>query len=528
MDGQENWEKDDIAEQIRKALCTAFEMKDFNQLNQAIGSTVDSALEEARQQFERYRARAGRDSEEPVDSQSARWAEDETAGSGARWAGDETAGSAARGGAAGASRTENDWRHGTRKPGDTGRYTYGDGGFFGGAANGMYGSGSYAENAGQQGRGGGGPSASAGPAAQGSAGAALRSMDFRVNWKGRISGIFMSLAGGIGASVFGLLTLLFFCCSLLVIDSAFGWGMTLFLALVTVGFGTMLGLGVARSERVHRLKAYLAEVRRIGRPYCETGRLGQAVGRGADFVKKDLQKILSAGMLPDARLAEDGSYLLMDMQTYEQYRAAQESYEERKEEEETRREKEEARREKEDAARASGKAETEKRRGEGGADGQSVDAAVGAAILHGEEQMELLDQMRRSLPEGAMTDKLLRLDRVLERLFETLRKYPDQLDELERFMEYYLPTTVKLVTAYRDFSEVEFPGENLTNAKREIEETMDTINGAFEKLLDDMYEDTAFDVMTDASVLQSILKREGLTESDFEMKEKDEKEGSGE
>ena len=44
---------------------------------------------------------------------------------------------------------------------------------------------------------------------------------------------------------------------------------------------------------------------------------------------------------------------------------------------------------------------------------------------------------------------------------------------------------------------------------------MDTINGAFEKLLDDMYEDTAFDVMTDASVLQTILKREGLTEGDF-------------
>ena len=131
--------------------------------------------------------------------------------------------------------------------------------------------------------------------------------------------------------------------------------------------------------------------------------------------------------------------------------------------------------------------------------------------------MAKLDGLREALPQSCeMTGKLLRLDQILERLFGTLRKYPDQLDELERFMEYYLPTTVKLVKAYQEFTAVEFPGDNIKKAKTEIEATMDTINGAFEKLLDDMYEDTAFDVMTDASVLQTMLAREGLTEKDFQ------------
>ena len=239
------------------------------------------------------------------------------------------------------------------------------------------------------------------------------------------------------------------------------------------------------------------------------------IGRGADFVKKDLRKILSAGMLPDARLAEDGSYLLMDHESYRQYQAAQESFRARQEEQERQSRSQNA---------EGGAKESEKKNAAGRPAGASGDAQIDAAILRGEEQMELLDQMRRSMPESEMTGKLLRLDRILERLFETLRKYPDQLDELEKFMEYYLPTTVKLVTAYKEFSEVEFPGDNITNAKKEIEETMDTINGAFEKLLDDMYEDTAFDVMTDASVLQSMLKREGLTESDFQMDQRPGKE----
>ena len=58
-------------------------------------------------------------------------------------------------------------------------------------------------------------------------------------------------------------------------------------------------------------------------------------------------------------------------------------------------------------------------------------------------------------------------------------------------------------------------GENIKTAKEEIEKTLDTINDAFETLLDDLYQDTAFDVTTDASVLQAMLEKEGLTGSDF-------------
>ena len=114
-----------------------------------------------------------------------------------------------------------------------------------------------------------------------------------------------------------------------------------------------------------------------------------------------------------------------------------------------------------------------------------------------------------------MRDKLLRLKAVLLHLFETLEKHPEQLDEMEKFMEYYLPTTVKMAETYREFAAVRFPGENIKEAKTEILQAMDTINGAFEKLLDDLDEDAAFDVITDASVLKSMLAREGMTEGDF-------------
>ncbi len=189
------------------------------------------------------------------------------------------------------------------------------------------------------------------------------------------------------------------------------------------------------------------------------------------------------GMLPDARMDEQNSWLMLDEETYRQYELSQQSQLQRQEEEKRRESKEES--------------------------------ALDIAIRQGEEYIKILDKLHESMPKEPVREKLLRLDAILERLFETLKKHPEQLDELEKFMEYYLPTTVKLVSTYQEFAFVEFPGDNIKGAKIEIEQTLDTINEAFEKLLDDMYEDTAFDVITDASVLQTMLAREGMSKSDF-------------
>ena len=62
-------------------------------------------------------------------------------------------------------------------------------------------------------------------------------------------------------------------------------------------------------------------------------------------------------------------------------------------------------------------------------------------------------------------------------------------------------------------------GENITNGKGEIEKTLDTLNVAFEKLLDSLFEDTAWDVATDISVLHTMLAQEGLTESGMKAKD---------
>ena len=58
-------------------------------------------------------------------------------------------------------------------------------------------------------------------------------------------------------------------------------------------------------------------------------------------------------------------------------------------------------------------------------------------------------------------------------------------------------------------------GETIQASKKEIDATLDTLNLAFEKLLDSVFQDTAMDVSSDISVLQTLLAQEGLTGDDF-------------
>ena len=84
-------------------------------------------------------------------------------------------------------------------------------------------------------------------------------------------------------------------------------------------------------------------------------------------------------------------------------------------------------------------------------------------------------------------------------------------------MKYYLPTTIKLLDSYEKLTEEELSGQhpdqltNIAKSKKEIEDTLDTLNLAFAKLFDNLYQDTSMDITADISVLHTLLAQEGLT-----------------
>ena len=88
-------------------------------------------------------------------------------------------------------------------------------------------------------------------------------------------------------------------------------------------------------------------------------------------------------------------------------------------------------------------------------------------------------------------------------------------EDMKKLMDYYLPMTVKLLNAYADMDRQPVQGETIRKSKQEIDATLDTLNAAFEKLLDSIFKATALDVSSDITVLNTLLAQEGLTDDEL-------------
>jgi len=138
-------------------------------------------------------------------------------------------------------------------------------------------------------------------------------------------------------------------------------------------------------------------------------------------------------------------------------------------------------------------------------------AELNKAVSEGEHFISLIRQANDEIPGEAVSEKLNRLENITQRIFEHIKRHPAQLRDIRRFMGYYLPTATKLVHVYCELDKQPVSGENIASAKADIEKSLDTVNQAFEKLLDDLFVHTALDVSSDITVLEAMLAQEGLT-----------------
>ena len=101
------------------------------------------------------------------------------------------------------------------------------------------------------------------------------------------------------------------------------------------------------------------------------------------------------------------------------------------------------------------------------------------------------------------------MESVVSMIFHEVDVNPEQADKLGLFLNYYLPTTEKLLEAYIDLDEKEIKGNSLQKAQKEIELSLDTINDSFEKLLDKFYQEKELDIASDITAMEVIIKQEG-------------------
>ena len=301
------------------------------------------------------------------------------------------------------------------------------------------------------------------------------------NTGGRMKGMMLAISGGILASGMGLGTLVLSVFGTVGHMSSLVLGGTCFLAAgALAGVGLLTG-GIKKLGKLERFQKYIGTLGT--HTYCNFEQLSAAVGKPVKFVKKDVKKMISDGWFRQGHIDAQETCLITSNETYQQYTQTAKALEEKKQEEERRQ--------------------------------ADLSPEVQEVLDKGNEFLDKIHKSNDAIPGVEISAKISRMELIVEKIFERAQKHPEIIPDLKKMMNYYLPMTVKLLDAYEEMDRMPVQGENIQSSKKEIEDTLDTLNQAFEKLLDYVFQDTAWDVSSDISVLHTLLAQEGLTDDDF-------------
>lgn len=302
----------------------------------------------------------------------------------------------------------------------------------------------------------------------------------------RIKGILMTTFGGIftGGMGVGAAVLLI---TGAVLEPGLMAGGVVMAAIALAGGGVLAG-GIRSLNKVNRFQKYRKALG--NHTYCNFEQLSRTVGKSLKFVKKDIKAMITKGWFLEGHVDEQETCLITSDETYRQYVETQKQLEMRTKE----------------------KAAEEAKR--------KASPEVEEILDRGNEYLRKIKASNDAILGEEISVKISRMELIVEKIFERAEEHPQIIPDLKHLMDYYLPMTVKLLDAYEDMDSQPVQGENICSSKKEIEDTIDTLNLAFEKLLDSVFQDTAWDVSSDISVLHTMLAREGLTENDFEKMKK--------
>ena len=304
---------------------------------------------------------------------------------------------------------------------------------------------------------------------------------------GRRSGIVCIVLGSVGISLYGL-SLLSFTVVNIISGGIIGSSVFVLLLLLFVISIVVLFKGLNLKRRVDRFKRYVTIMDR--RTYITIKDLSKLTKQKERFLVKDLEKMIDMGMFYQGHIDEEKAHFMITDEVYNDYlNLKKQEIEDKKKEQ----------RLEEEIKNLS-------------------DKDVQSTLKVGRDYIKEIKSVKNELYREEISMKLDKLSNVSEEILKQIEKNPKKVEEVNKFINHYLPITLKLINSYEELNAQSLQGENIQKANIEIEESIDLINKAFENLLDDLFEDIRLDISTDISVLKTLFKQEGLGEEDFKNK----------
>ena len=143
---------------------------------------------------------------------------------------------------------------------------------------------------------------------------------------------------------------------------------------------------------------------------------------------------------------------------------------------------------------------------------QSGDEGADSVIAKGQEMLRQIRAANDAIPDPTLSRQMFELERLCVQIFKTVSETPAKAPQIRKFMNYYLPTTLKMLSSYRTMQERGVSRAELSEAHKTLVRGMDMVLTACQKQLDGLFKSEMLDVSTDIDVLEQMLRRDGLTD----------------
>ena len=275
----------------------------------------------------------------------------------------------------------------------------------------------------------------------------------------------MTIIGAIMAVIFGIATV----SGLPVVSSIWGFPMSLAAMSPVIGLFAgglaLMAAGSISTRRAKRFRKYLALIGR--RESVSVVQLAHAMPVSVRKACSDLQEMLDEGILPAGYLDMSSHELILSDEGL--------------------------------------KDEPEPEKTEEAQEEEPLDLRDDDAVLRE------IRRLNDDIDDPAMSRKIDRIGQITSKIYGYAKQNPGKEDQLRSFLNYYLPTTLKILKAYARMEDQGVEGENIRTAKARIEGMMDKVVDGFEKQLDRLFEVDTMDITADVEVLERMLEKDGLS-----------------
>ncbi len=278
--------------------------------------------------------------------------------------------------------------------------------------------------------------------------------------------------------------------------SVFDGGPDMFTDLImAIAFGIMGVFSWKKFKEIDMIsKDYTRFLRELGHNTVIPIRdLASSVQKSEEDTIKELMYMMNKGYFKQARIVENDSLFLLDIPTFKLYKDQKSkmpnlSYEEKKQIEN-------------DAHK-----------------NVNIEKAENIIQIASKEINSINLDISR-IKSRSFLEKVIEIKKNIENIVNIIKRYPDKAYALDKFMDYYLPTTVKLIDAYAEYEIIESKDPKIKNSLFEIESSIETINQAFGKIQLELMEDRTMDIKTDIDTMKILLNQEGYLEKDWSKDE---------